>query len=512
MADLVRITKGQPFSLFVPLVILNTDGTKTAVDAEALQSADVTIADRYGDTRAVSYLTREHYLILQMPADLQVSVYQLVINATDGDGRPFTLRDRYAFAVVEWDFQSNWQNYIVADHIELTDQQFIAGYAVTDTEYEALKAEYRQKIAAAEAEKALYEQKLHDLDGTARETTSQQILTAVESNHAAAMQELTSVTDSIGGIAETINGTAVSAAAEIMANKGLVADAITQKGIALPDGATLSQMATAILEHMTTPGTPAFESAILDLFLQQFTYMTTPQTVAEAVTRLVSGGVTEVHSSIITSLPGGNETQRNNVSIFRNVVNLDLPNCTAVGNYSFGGFTTALKRVVLPSIKEIRPYSLLPTSITYLDVRGLTGNFYMYNSARFSSLRELHWGRHGFVKIDGWDHGDSIFSTATRLMKVTIYSQQRANLPLQAWNPTYVNTYPDLDDEVIDTDHCSTNAEQIDYSVRTGIADRLLSLLEGQTFTVTFHANVYNCLSAETLQVFADKGWTVARA
>lgn len=47
---------------------------------------------------------------------------------------------------------------------------------ITDSDLDALKAEYRAKIAAAEAEKALYEQKLHDLEDTARESTSQQIL------------------------------------------------------------------------------------------------------------------------------------------------------------------------------------------------------------------------------------------------------------------------------------------------------------------------------------------------
>ena len=63
---------------------------------------------------------------------------------------------------------------------------------LTDSYLDALKAEYRAKIAAAEAERALYEQKLHDLDGIARESTSQQILAdmATETKATANKEEL----------------------------------------------------------------------------------------------------------------------------------------------------------------------------------------------------------------------------------------------------------------------------------------------------------------------------------
>ena len=179
--DTLRITKNQPFVLYVPLVILNADGTKEPVQADTLTDIQVTLQAPCGSTQAIVPTAFEQWLILSLPATLATSVYNVLVTATLAGGRDFSLRIKNCFAVVDWDEQSNWRDYIVGDHIAL-DQAFIAGAYYTDAEYTELKAELRAAIAAAEqakedadAAKADYVAKAEQLTDVAKETTSQEI-------------------------------------------------------------------------------------------------------------------------------------------------------------------------------------------------------------------------------------------------------------------------------------------------------------------------------------------------
>ena len=185
MSDIVRITKGQPFAVFIPLVVLNADGTKESVAADTLTNISVTIKGNCGE-QEIKPLAHDRFLVLNLPADLQVAVYAVSVTATLWQGRQFSLRIQRAFEVVNWDWQSNWRDYLVGDHIELNDQLFIAGYYNTDAELEHLKEEYRQKIAetaeaklAYETSKATLDVLAEDLKDVSQETTSQAILHAV---------------------------------------------------------------------------------------------------------------------------------------------------------------------------------------------------------------------------------------------------------------------------------------------------------------------------------------------
>lgn len=179
--DTLRITKNQPFVLYVPLVILNADGTKEPVQADTLTDIQVTLQAPCGTTQAIVPQDFEQWLVLSLPATLATSVYNVLVTATLAGGRDFSLRIKNCFAVVDWDEQSNWRDYIVGDHIAL-DQAFIAGAYITDAEYAELKAELRAAIAAAEqakedadAAKADYIAKAEQLTDVAKETTSQEI-------------------------------------------------------------------------------------------------------------------------------------------------------------------------------------------------------------------------------------------------------------------------------------------------------------------------------------------------
>lgn len=210
MAEIVKITKNQPFVLYVPLVILNGDGSKEAVEAASISDTTVTISGgcEEMDMQYNSYL---HYIVLSFGADdMQVGEYSVVISATLSTGRPFNLRIKRAFGIVAWDWQSNWHQYLIDDHIELTDQAFIAGVFNTDADVDRLKEELRQQKAAtahaqaeAEAAKAAWEQKAAELDGVAREQTLNNGIAAIRGDivnlsfETATDSEIDSMTDAI---------------------------------------------------------------------------------------------------------------------------------------------------------------------------------------------------------------------------------------------------------------------------------------------------------------------------
>ena len=178
MAEIVKITCGQPFLVYLPLVILNADGSKEAVDASRLTDVVVKLQAHGVDDVTVETEAYEHYLVLNIPGTMPVAEYNIIVNATLSSGRPFTLRMSRALGVMSWDWQTNWRDYLVGEHIELCDQPFIAGEFTTDAEYEALKKQLREQIAAAEraeveaiAEKEMYAEALEHLDDVAKETT-----------------------------------------------------------------------------------------------------------------------------------------------------------------------------------------------------------------------------------------------------------------------------------------------------------------------------------------------------
>lgn len=181
MAEIVKITKGQPFVLYVPLVILNADGSKEAVDAASL--TDVTVKLQSACEESTATIKKfEHYLVLDLPGTLETGVYAVIVTAAISQDRQFSLRIKRAFEVVDWDHQSNWRDYLVGDHIELIDQPFIAGIFNTDADYAALKEQLREKNAAleqaiedAEQAKEEWEEKAAALTDVAKETTSQEI-------------------------------------------------------------------------------------------------------------------------------------------------------------------------------------------------------------------------------------------------------------------------------------------------------------------------------------------------
>ena len=103
MTDILKITKGQPFALFIPCVILKSDGTKEVVETDTLINIQVRV-QHGNDAFACNQHVHDHFIVLDLPADLPTGEFAAIISATLHSGRPFSLRIKRAFAVVEWDF------------------------------------------------------------------------------------------------------------------------------------------------------------------------------------------------------------------------------------------------------------------------------------------------------------------------------------------------------------------------------------------------------------------------
>lgn len=179
--ETLKIVKGQPFVLWVPTIMLNADG-KQAIDASTLTNVAVTAGSGCKKID-IGYQPFEHWLVLQFGGDLDVGPYNIRIDGKLESGREFSLALSKAVEIVNWDKDSNWDRFIVGDHVELTDAPFITGTFYTDAELEQLKAEWREKntqldqaIEEAEQAKRDWEKKAADLDGVAQEATSQSIL------------------------------------------------------------------------------------------------------------------------------------------------------------------------------------------------------------------------------------------------------------------------------------------------------------------------------------------------
>ena len=108
--------------------------------------------------------------------DLQIGTYDIVLTAVY---RGAKIRAAYFEGLqrVSWNKDANAQQYIVGSPI-VAQAAYVIGGALTDAELELLKAEYREKIAAAEqaeqaAEqaKAEWEEKAAQLDDVAQQTT-----------------------------------------------------------------------------------------------------------------------------------------------------------------------------------------------------------------------------------------------------------------------------------------------------------------------------------------------------
>ena len=252
MAEIVKITCGQPFVVYLPLVILNADGSKEAVDASRLTDVVVKLQAQGVDDVTVTTEAYEQYLVLNIPGTMPVAEYNIIVTAALSNGRTFTLRMSRALGVMAWDWQTNWRDYLVGEHIELCDQPFIAGEFTTDAEYEALKQQLREQIAAAEqaeaeaiAEKERYAEAIEHLEDIAQESTLRQGVSDIRNDIAnididtTTLAKEQTLTNGIQSILTALNPKATTA--DVTAAKQAILDALSHISPTDPNSLALAQ-------------------------------------------------------------------------------------------------------------------------------------------------------------------------------------------------------------------------------------------------------------------------------
>lgn len=179
----IKVVEGNEFALLFPL-------KKRTYVASVPIDEDIVYADLQDCVVKIggveyAHTIEENGVQVVVPATLAKGTYDIVLTATYHGSE---IRAAYydGLTIVAYNQQSSAQQYIAGSPI-VAEAAFVIGGTLTDAELEALKEEYREKnaqlqqaIEDAEAAKAEWEQKAADLDGVAKESTSQDILNAVE--------------------------------------------------------------------------------------------------------------------------------------------------------------------------------------------------------------------------------------------------------------------------------------------------------------------------------------------
>ena len=178
----IKVVEGNEFALVLPLK-RRTYVSDRPIDEDIDCTALTNVVLKIGDTTYAVTLDFDGVKTI-VPATLKKGVYDIVLTATYKGSE---IRAAYfeAIVIVAWNEQSDAEQYIAGSPIVL-GAAFIIGGTLTDAELEELKAEFRQATADArqaqadaEAAKAEYDRKAEQLDGVAKEATSQEILQAV---------------------------------------------------------------------------------------------------------------------------------------------------------------------------------------------------------------------------------------------------------------------------------------------------------------------------------------------
>lgn len=174
----IKIVEGNAFALLLPLKKRTFESCEPIdEDIDCTQLTDVVF--KFGGVEYQVELGADGVRVV-MPATLAKGTYGIVLTATYYGS---SIRAAYesAVSIVAYNSQSDAQQYLPGSPIVLNGAYIIGG-AMTDTELEALKEEYRAKIEEAEqakeeAEEAKQEyiEKAEMLEDVAKETTSQEI-------------------------------------------------------------------------------------------------------------------------------------------------------------------------------------------------------------------------------------------------------------------------------------------------------------------------------------------------
>lgn len=159
---------------------------------------------------------------------------------------------------------------------------------------------------------------------------------------------------------------------------------------------------------------------------------------------------------------------------YHQVVEAECRSVTTMGNRAFSSTATHIKKIILPSCVSVANGSILtaPCQIVEVIVLGVLQTIvYTFFYASATNLRHFEVG------------------TGTAI-----------NLPLSRWT---------ADDVIAEG---QSGIDELNYNIKTYLADRVADRTNDTALTVTFGAALYNVLTADTIAAFTAKNWNVASA
>ena len=230
----IKVTQGNAWQLLLPLRTAHWEQDKQIVenvDVDALQDIVVYVDGEVWQDWAMD----ERGPLLTIPADMPFGAHNVEMTATY-----FGVEIRAAyfecFTIVRWSYESNTGQFI--PDAPITGEAAYVYIGITDDqEIDALKAELRRKIAAANAAKEQYEamaqeyaEKIEELDDLATKTdvtTAQQSIEGAVATAQAAVEG--EISQAVATTAQNIAGSEAHTAQNITAAKNEILAALPQE-------------------------------------------------------------------------------------------------------------------------------------------------------------------------------------------------------------------------------------------------------------------------------------------
>lgn len=252
----IKVTAGNAFSLLLPLKekqYVSEQPIEEVINAALLTDVQVLLNNEEWS----EFELGEDGVLVHFPSTLSKGVYNIELTAKYGG---IAIRAAYfqCLSIVSWSYQSDAENYIPTSPL-VADAAFVISVN-GDEELTALKEQYRNAIAATEAEKAEYERKVAELDGVAKEESVKEILEEVK---------------------------AISP--DIVSSKELLATAITSRGGESKSTDTLAKMAEEVYK-------------LPNIAMGNVEFTRPTQSVEEGAALLTMGEVLHIDDNTITQI------------------------------------------------------------------------------------------------------------------------------------------------------------------------------------------------------------------
>lgn len=469
----IRVTAGNAFSLLLPLKekqYISEQPIEEVINAALLTDVQVLLNNEEWN----EYELGEDGVLVHFPSTLSKGVYNIELTAKYNG---VAIRAAYfqCLSIVAWSYQSDAENYIPTSPL-VADAAFIISVN-GDEELTALKEQYRNAIAATEAEKAEYERKVAELNGVAQEESVKEVLEEVQNINI----NLTPITGSIGTPAQGQSPTLFGAIGDVALS-----------------AQTLQSLADSWAAMVTN------KTSLAGWVL---------------VNGQVANGVGDLMTKYLTSLLSVYDesvVKFNRDRFFENcttVERIELPNLDYVDAYSFSGCKN-LKEIVIPNVNQIGIYTSNYDSqfanCTRLEKIELPLCVYISSYRLFfgcTSLKRVSFphNMHSIMTPSGGEW----FKDCVNLIDLEFGYASNIN-NTNSWSPTNAlnaNSQTLLTQDDLDAGF-TNNLEKLLYNIREHIAANLPVAQK----TITFSAAVKAAILADqpTADAFTNKGWTIA--